>query len=130
MFFADLTPYEYGGQPQDNLLNVGWLSRDQPFSTGTPPDGFLQVLRRLVASPVNLYRGFHICEFCPDPPAGSTGHQSSTPPPGTFGNGEIRVSGVGGVIYVAPVLVAHYVEVHRYLPPATFIEAVLNVNQL
>ena len=31
----------------------------------------------------------------------------------------------GDVVYAAPQLVAHYVEVHRYLPPAAFLEAVL-----
>ncbi len=36
----------------------------------------------------------------------------------------------GEIVYVAPQLVAHYVEVHRYLPPAAFVEAVLVFERL
>ena len=41
------------------------------------------------------------------------------------GNGEIRVPALqGDIVYVAPQLVAHYVEAHNYLPPPEFIESV------
>jgi hypothetical protein len=45
-----------------------------------------------------------------------------------MGNGEIRVAGSDGVVYVAPVLVAHYVEVHSYRPPEGFIRAVVSTD--
>jgi hypothetical protein len=45
-----------------------------------------------------------------------------------MGNGEIRVPGLSGVVYVAPVLVAHYVEAHNYRPPDEFIQAVLSAD--
>jgi hypothetical protein len=131
MFFADLTPYEYGRtEPRDNVVNVGWLSREHAFATGEVPEAFLIRLRKLVTSPVNLYRGSHICEFCPDPPKRLSpgGILMLYPPPETMGNGEIRVSGHSGLVYVAPVLVVHYVGVHKYLPPAEFIEAVVSTN--
>jgi hypothetical protein len=130
MFFADLTPYEYSSPDSDNLVNVGWLSREHLFSSGEVPDAFLIALRRLVTSPVNLYRGSHICEFCPDPPKRLSpgGIPMLYPPPETMGNGEIRVRGSAGLVYVAPVLVLHYVEAHKYLPPAEFIEAVVSKN--
>ncbi len=129
MFFADLTPYEYGYEERrSNILNVGWLSRGHVFPVGAVPDDFVASLRRLIASPENLYRGYHSCEFCPDPPivVGPTGLRVHTPPGDTMGNGEIRVAGSRGQIYVAPVLVAHYVQVHSYLPPAVFIRAVMS----
>ena len=131
MFFADLTPYEYGYElPRSNILNVGWLSRGHAFPVGAVPEAFVNALRRLIASPVNLYRGYHTCEFCPDPPVvvSSTGLRVRNPPGETMGNGEIRVPGPQGRIYVAPVLVAHYVEVHKYLPPAEFIAAAISIN--
>ena len=131
MFFADLTLYEYGrDEPQTNVLNIGWLSAEHAFATGQVPEAFVQCLQRLVASPVNLYRGIHLCEFCPRPPVSLSpgGLRMIDPPPGTFGNGEIRVPGTGGRVYVAPVLVAHYVEVHKYLPPAEFVAAVISTN--
>jgi hypothetical protein len=131
MFFADLTPYEYGrDEPQAHILNIGWLSHDHPFSTGPVSEAFVQMLRRLVAAPVNLYRGSHLCEFCPDPPVflSPGGLRMIDPPPSTAGNGEIRVVGNAGRIYVAPVLVVHYVEEHKYQPPAEFIAAVVSTN--
>jgi hypothetical protein len=42
-----------------------------------------------------------------------------------MGNGEIRVTGRNGNIYVAPVLVLHYVVVHGYAPPPEFVDAVV-----
>jgi hypothetical protein len=107
LFFADLTPYEYGcEEPRSNVLNVGWLSRQHPFPTGGVSESFVNVLRRLVASPVNLYRGYHICEFCPGPREflSPTGLRTIDPPKDTMGNGEIRVVGPIGLVYVAPTL--------------------------
>jgi hypothetical protein len=133
LFFADLTPYEYGREePRSNVLNVGWLSREHSFPTGGVSDAFINVLRRLVASPVNLYRGYHICEFCPEPSEflGPTGLRMIDPPKDTMGNGEIRVVGSNGLVYVAPALVAHYVEAHNYSPPAEFIRAVLSIDDI
>jgi hypothetical protein len=127
MFFADLTPYEYGYEERrSNVLNVGWLARGHVFPTGPVPDDFVNALRKLIASPDNLYRGYHTCEFCPDPPivVGPTGQRVHSPPGETMGNGEIRVAGPRGHIYVAPVLIAHYVQRHNYLPPAVFTRAV------
>src|SRR5689334_19239862 len=83
MFFADLTPYEYGYEmPRGHILNVGWLSRGHAFPVGAVPEGFVNALRRLVKSPENLYRGYHSCEFCPDPPlvVSSTGRRVISPP--------------------------------------------------
>lgn len=131
MFFADLTPYEYGYEmPRSNVLNVGWLSRGHVFPEGAVPEPFVKALRRMVKSPENLYRGYHTCEFCPEPPlvVDSTGRRVISPPGETMGNGEIRVAGLAGVVYVAPVLVAHYVEAHSYRPPDEFIHAVITAD--
>jgi len=127
MYFRDLTPYEYGREdPRPDVLNIGWLSREHAFEWGEAESEFVLALRRLVASPVNLYRGMHLCEFCPEPPVvlSARGHRTIDPPPDITGNGEVRVPG-RGVTYVAPVLIAHYVEVHSYVPPREFVDAVL-----
>ena len=133
MFFADLTPYEYGYEmPRSNVLNVGWLSRGHAFAIGAVPGTLVNALRRLAKSPENLYRGYHSCEFCPDPPVvvDSTGRRVIGPPGDTMGNGEIRVAGLNGIVYVAPVLVAHYVEVHNYRPPDEFIRAAISAGSI
>jgi hypothetical protein len=127
MYFDDLSPYEYDRRPSNPaILNVGWLSRDHAFETGDVPPEFVQAIRRMVASPVNLYRGVHICEFCSPPPVTiRNGLKWIDPPPETAGNGEIRVVDSDGQTYVAPVLVLHYIQEHRYQPPEAFISAVL-----
>ena len=104
MYFADLTPYGYCGQPSEGRVNVGWLG-DVGFETGEVPSGFVDALKRLKVE--NLYRGSHYCHICCSEKF--------------KGNGEFRLSG-----YAAPVLVVHYVEDHKYLPPAGFIEAVMS----
>ncbi|KRR18256.1 hypothetical protein CQ14_25405 [Bradyrhizobium lablabi] len=81
----------------------------------------------MIASPVNLTRGWHFCEFCPKPAKTvSPGRiRMLDPAARTLGNGEIRVASAAGIIYVAPLLVLHYVVAHGYLPPQEFIDAVI-----
>jgi len=87
----------------------------------------------LAAKPVELYRGFHVCELCAKP-----GPPKETLPPrhavldmnSRYGkwlasrksNGEIRVSWAG-VTFAAPVLIVHYIEEHGYRPPVQFLKA-------
>jgi hypothetical protein len=128
MYFEDLSPYEYGGDtPMPDVVNVGWLSQEHPYESGPVPPEFVEAVRKLVASPVNLYRGVHLCEFCLDPPVVTTrgGLRMIDPARGTTGNGEIRVSASDGLTYVAPILVLHYIEAHQYRPPKSFVVAVL-----
>jgi len=110
-YFEDLTPYDYirgRWTEQPDALNVGWLDKAQPFDIGPVPSGFTDALRALVAKPVNLCRGWHTC-WCSQ----------------AQGNGEIRVTGADGVVFAAPVLIAHYVAAHGYRPPQAFIDAVM-----
>jgi RNAse (barnase) inhibitor barstar len=129
MYFPDLSEYCYGkNTPRGDARNVGWLSAEHAYAKGDPEPEFTAALRVLAASPVNRNRGEHLCDFCPPPPSEvSHGGLSRMvrPPPGTCGNGEIRVRGEDGVLYIAPVLVLHYVEEHRYAPPEAFVKAVL-----
>ena len=129
MYFQDLTPYEYARHSiRRNRLNVGWLSREHEFPIGDTSEDFRRVLNQLATNPTNLCGGHHDCEFCESPLRKFFFWGSRYRPSASMdeGNGEIRVPAAeGDVIYVAPQLVAHYVEAHRYLPPAAFVEAVL-----
>jgi hypothetical protein len=134
MYFPDLTPYEYGrAAPQPNVVNVGWLAAAHPFpaSSGTLDERFTAALQRL-ATPVNLSRGSHLCEFCPPPPMKlfPGGIPMLDPAPGTTGNGEIRITAANGTTYVAPVLILHYVIAHGYLPPREFVDAAIHATPL
>jgi hypothetical protein len=127
MYFADLTPYRYSGAVvRPDVVNVGWLALEHDFPKGVVSPNFVTRLARFISNPVNRRRGIHVCEFCPYPPVKPlpSGLNMIEPPPGTAGNGEIRVRGKNGLTYAAPVLIHHYVVKHGYLPPAEFIEAV------
>lgn len=117
--YADLTPYTYFKNSADSVLkatglptlNIGWLEKGQPFTTGETSKEFQEKLREFCQPEYGALamRGFHFCEFCDE---------------AARGNAEIRVSGAKA-IYAAPVLIQHYVITHRYQPPQEFIEAVL-----
>ena len=127
-YFADLTPFAYGGaDPDPTILNVGWLCRDHAMPIETPNEAFISALKKVTAAPINLYRGAHICDFCPPPPTvlSSGGIPMLEVPVETKGNGEVWVEGHDGVTYVAPTLVLHYVVSHHYSPPKAFVEAVI-----
>ena len=124
-YFADLTKYEYLKSPSGpDVLNVGWLDRDQPFSTGNIPVQILDRLFDLCLNPMNKTRGYHQCGLCPQSVAwpitcSRNGRQIH------LGSAEIHVPGTLGRLFVAPDMIYHYVTVHGYMPPTEFINAVM-----
>jgi hypothetical protein len=94
---------------------IGWLAAATPYSTGDTSPEFVSKLHLLAkhwdASTSALgwpvAGGRHTCEMC----------------------GQFRAAGNfgvpdGAVLYVAPEMVAHYVDAHRYAPPEGFVDAV------
>lgn len=134
-YFPDLSPYAYGYTKHTGVAHIGWLSDLHPFLRGVVAPHLIEKLRKLATNPVELYRGYHLCELCPQPDspviAASQTATKVIVPGGPYdiwmkcrrSNGEIRVS-LYGVTYAAPVLIVHYIEEHHYLPPAEFLEAV------
>ncbi len=121
MYIEDLTVIkrlQYGWI--NGPLAIGWLDHKKPFPTGDAPKAFLQQLRLRVEKPIFLTRGFHRCPWCPE----------ADENPELRGNGEICIQGSDHRWYCAPQLVAHYVEHHHYLPPESFIQAVLEPNAI
>jgi hypothetical protein len=133
-YFPDLSPYAYGHGSHPGVVHVGWLDNVHPYPKGMVEARLLQKMKSLASKPVELYRGKHVCELCLEPSdlakiylpnrividpnsawARWIAERSS--------NGEIRVSHAG-IVYAAPVLIIHNIEVHRYLPPAEFLVAV------
>jgi hypothetical protein len=94
---------------------VGWLAAGQPYRQGRLPAIFLRRLKRFVSlwrlSTKELwwgtFRGLHSCELC--------GKDNAH---GNFG------VPAGRLLYVAPEMVVHYVQVHGYAPPEEFVTAV------
>jgi hypothetical protein len=136
-YFPDLAPYEYGNEAHPGVVHVGWLDGEHSFSKGIVERRLVEKLKALVASPVELYRGKHICEVCVQPDGleqRRLPHRVVLDPDCSWvrwaeqrwGNGEIRVPGEG-VVYAAPVLILHYVEEHDYLPPDGFLKALADL---
>ena len=62
------------------------------------------------------FRGGKDCSLCV---------ANSLPPPGPIWSQENVFVPGSGVVYVAPGGIPHYIEVHAYLPPLEFVDAVL-----
>jgi hypothetical protein len=100
----------------DHIRAVGWLSDQYPYTQSKVSAEFLARLwdfaRRWYDSTEALgwgfFMGLHSREFCDEYMAG-----------GNFGIPS------NGLLFVAPQMVAHYVEVHGYCPPESFIAAVM-----
>jgi hypothetical protein len=95
---------------------VGWLSAAQPFPLGdvsTECLGRLLVFARHWQASVKalgwgISMGWHDCEWC----SGATAT-------GNFGVPR------RGLLYVAPQMLPHYIEVHHYRPPDQFLVALM-----
>ncbi len=126
MHFPDLSPYSYARDSIEvGVYTVGWLAAAHDYARGPCPEGLLARIDALAQSPVNLFRGSHLCDFCPPPETEvRNGMAFIKPLPERMGNGEIRVVGRDGAVYAAPVMIAHYIREHGYLPPRQFIDAV------
>nr|WSX54036.1 hypothetical protein OG409_37025 [Streptomyces sp. NBC_00974] len=144
-YIADLSPYTYFDDdtvrvdkcivtftPRYPRIAVGWLAGHQEFSRGTTPAGFVEALIRIYEGHrANGTRGFHLCEFCPAPepfdgmPQTVYGDHTLH-----LGSAEIRVPvpQVPRQMFAVPDLILHYVIEHDYLPPETFVDAVLTYD--
>jgi hypothetical protein len=133
-YFPDLSPYSYGHQSHPGVVHVGWLDNVHPYPKGEVDARLIQKIKLLASKPVELYRGTHTCELCIEPPGLVKTYTHKGIVIGSncswarwvaerSSNGEIRVSR-GGIIFAAPVLIVHNIEIHGYLPPEQFLQAV------
>ena len=123
--FDDLSDYRYANHAQPGVVHVGWLSRGHPYTQGTVPSRIVEKMKHLAQEPVELYRGYHVCELCEMPAElreRPFAEQWEKWAQFRKSNGEIRVSRTD-VTYAAPVLITHYIETHGYRPPAEFLKA-------
>lgn len=89
--------------------SVGWLGDTVP-STGALPLNAIEALRTLFAKTLHDDgdMGEHECQICQR----------------YAGRGEIWLEH-GDFRYVAPAMILHYCEMHCYLPPKEFVDALL-----
>jgi hypothetical protein len=133
MHFDDLTPYSYylSGRTLDDVRNVGWLDQQHSFRSGDVSQSIISKLRDIAlgsvsfCAHVNMLRGFHPCSLC-HLQSVTLNHQGE---PLYLGQSELWIP-TDNVTksFAAPSMLLHYVEVHRYVPPENFTDAVLNVD--
>lgn len=127
MYSDDLMSCRYHSGPYNAnnwrvpLLTVGWLYHPHDYERGETPPGLIDKLDELVAaadeSQSNYnFRGLHSCSYC------DAANVDSEPIEGSHVN--LFVPGQG-IVYIAPAGIRHYINVHSYLPPSTFVEAVM-----
>jgi hypothetical protein len=113
-YLPDLTAYDDLGK----ALSIGWLDGEHPVPTGVTSPEFRKALSEIckkIQSWPPPYMGYHTCEIC---------GQSD----GCYIFNVVNEH--TGRTYVAPELIDHYVADHNYLPPAEFIEAVIQSKDL
>jgi hypothetical protein len=116
-FYQDLEPIDYFPINRDVvMLAVGWLGKEFKFQTGKVSWQFYNKLCEFVENPWQpfLSSGFHFCELCQFYGSRYT----------ATGSSNLFVP-FNNVIYVAPELIVHYINVHHYQPPEIFIDAVM-----
>lgn len=112
MHIPELSPqaYEPSMHTGAEVRAVGWLGVDVPREGQIAPD-LLAALRYYSKTCYHSdgYRGVHTCEVC------KRGKRANS-------HGEFWIE-CRGLRYVLPMMVFHYIEVHRYLPPDEFLAA-------
>ena len=103
------------------LMAIGWIEQGKPFEKGRVDTAVLVRIQSLrdefsTAFPSFNFRGLHTCSIC------KIHNPSHAPLDGSNVNLYIPHR---GFVFVAPARVDHYIEVHKYLPPESFLESLL-----
>ena len=111
--YNDLTACDYfGAELAPVLTAVGWLEAGDIYKRGRSSFEVYERLTMLSQDPwqPSVFAGGHHCSLC----------QFSGP----MGFANLFIPN-GSKIYVCPELITHYIACHHYLPPTSFIEAVM-----
>jgi hypothetical protein len=122
-YYKDFTPCTYFDESSwlCRLMAIGWLEQGKPFPKGLTDNVAVERIHVLrdefrTAFPSIVFRGLHDCSLCAARnAAGATLDQSHI-------NLFIPYR---GFVFVAPARVDHYIHAHEYLPPESFVEALL-----
>lgn len=125
----DLSPWMEMPAGRGRVLTVGFLDVATPYATGdVSREFFARIIELLVdAWQPFIHAGCQPCTLCR-----FTGGPSQVVFEGQavhVGNGHLFVPGADAA-YVAPTLIAHYVDAHGYCPPPEFQQAVMGCPEM
>ncbi len=115
---------DVSGWDESQMIRVGWLKPGENYRQGEVSEGFVDKLIALLINPWEpaTAAGWHDCGFCQL----STGPRTLRYKETTVQLGITNLFVPGdSVIYVAPSLIAHYIDAHGYSPPDEFQAAVI-----
>lgn len=124
-YLEDLAHWDYFGPLPGTVLSVGWLEPGQPYTVGEVSAEFFDSLVSLLVDPWQpaITAGVFRCPFCRFTGGPAEIQYADT----TIRQGVTNLYVPGDhCIYVAPSLIAHYVDSHGYAPPTEFQRAVIN----
>lgn len=129
MFFKDLDACTYFGRWSESLSAIGWLQIGHDFRKGPVSEEFFAALVRLLINPWQpvAMGGRGSCGFCRF--SMGPAHLSYGGSTVALGTTNLFVPGAEG-IFVAPSLIAHYIDAHEYCPPDVFQEAVVGCPEM
>jgi hypothetical protein len=123
--YEDLSPLpEFGPENASKLVAVGWLGMERSYPRGEISEEFMQKLIGLLVDPWQPVHavGLHDCPFC----RFSGGPRTLTYRGTTIAMGAANLFvPAEGRLYIAPSLIAHYIDAHEYAPPTEFCRAVM-----
>ena len=123
-YFEDMSPCTYFGNWSDRLVSVGWLVPEREFVTGDVSDEFFEALFSMLKKPWQPFvtAGHEPCKFCRFTHGPTilkyVGEEVS------IGTNNLFVPD-GERAFVTPSSILHYIDSHKYQPPAEFQAAVL-----
>jgi hypothetical protein len=128
-FFEDLTPCTYFDHWQERLLAIGWLQPGMQYTKGPVTEEFFHHLARLLLDPWQPFiaAGHEPCGYCRFSKGSASFKYRDMVI--SVGSANLFVPG-NGCIYVAPSLIAHYIDSHEYKPPIQFQEAVISCPEM
>lgn len=131
-YFADLSECTYFGKEfAEKLRAVGWLDGNEVYSKGEVSEAFFERLCELLKNPWNPvdFCGVHQCDFCQFSQEfeGISRYKNDVIKRTSCAN--LFIPG-DGFIYVAPELIAHYIDEHNYSPPEEFCRAVMKCPEM
>jgi hypothetical protein len=121
MYYPDLTPYSDHSKLM-KVFNVGWLDHLHDYAKGVVLYSVKAKLRQVMINgqDVKHIRGIQPCTIC----CASQSYVGTSGVQRVLGMSEIWIPSWNGIIYAAPSLIIHYIDVHYYQPPQEFLESV------